>query len=587
MSDEKREHSPYFFLSPKMQRIYEDIAEAAECDDVVILLGENGTGKTALAQQIHDQSRRKGKPFKTIDIPTLQQELMRGDLFGVAPKMVTDIKEGRNGFLSEAQGGTVFCDEIGELPLEHQAMLLRVVQARCFRRIGGKTDEKLDVRFIFATNRNLLLMVELGTFRRDLYHRMKQLCITLPPLRELRSDIVPLALHLCKRAAQEQGWNPPSISTELAAKLSAYAWPGNIRELEHAMNSLVRRGKGTTVLGFDGLRPEVREDIERGCGEVPPLSQSGDTFPPVRSIALSAPPCPRHPRYERVMRTELIEQIQQQHLSTQRATVLLQTHRGGGRTLARQLASASDRPVLWLVDSGYERSLPELFFQGLTRDPSITKALDFDRWLRAKVQQEPSLLLILTEPRGPAELLEALASSVKALLDQYADLNFLVIGNERLLWLRTDKHYSWLRLLPGDSLFDIPDLTESEVEALLRIRGLPSEHAGVLMKHTAGHPWLIYELIHKQIFEDEAVLTEVMFQLSHSGKLERHLQDPAARCVFDRLLNNQPVAPLTDPAIRHNPQRYAESRLYFDGFLIADPNGGTIFRGDAVQLLLE
>ena len=107
------------------------------------------------------------------------------------------------------------------------------------------------------------------------------------------------------------------------------------------------------------------------------------------------------------------------------------------------------------------------------------------------------------------------------------------------------------------------------------------------MKHTAGHPWLIYELIHKQIFEDEAVLTEVMFQLSHSGKLERHLQDPAARCVFDRLLNNQPVAPLTDPAIRHNPQRYAESRLYFDGFLIADPNGGTIFRGDAVQLLLE
>ena len=200
------------------------------------------------------------------------------------------------------------------------------------------------------------------------------------------------------------------------------------------------------------------------------------------------------------------------------------------------------------------------------------------------------MLLICTQPRGPEDLLEEVAATIRMLLSEHRGLHFLIIGGERLLRLRSHERYSWLRLLLSSSLFDVPDLSGDgndggEIGQVLHALGLPTSRASWLYRQTGGHPWLLYELLAQNIDSEEAAAQFVQYQLRESRCLDRHLQDPEALATLDKLTHNQPVANLADPAIRRNPEKYPESRLYFDGLVIPRQNG-TAFRCSVANPLI-
>ena len=244
--------------SPRMHAVYESIRRVASTDSTVLIQGESGTGKELVARAIHDSSLRVDGPFVAVNCAAITETLLESELFGHEKGAFTGATSQKKGKVELANGGTLLLDEIGEFALPLQAKLLRVLQEREFERVGGTRAMKLDVRFVAATNRALLQAVEAGTFRRDLYHRLNVVSLTLPNLRERVEDIHVLAEHFVAKASRKCRVRPKPISPEARACLRSYEWPGNIRELEHAIERALIMGASDSILPED-LPAEIFE----------------------------------------------------------------------------------------------------------------------------------------------------------------------------------------------------------------------------------------------------------------------------------------------------------------------------------------
>jgi Nif-specific regulatory protein len=236
--------------SPRMREIYRLLRRVAATDSTVLLLGESGTGKELAARAIHRASPRAERPFVAVNCATLSETLLESELFGHEKGAFTGAAARKLGKVEVADTGTLFLDEVGEIPLPLQAKLLRFLQEREFERVGSTHPLRVDVRVVAATNRNLEQAARAGTFREDLYYRLNVITLNLPPLRERREDIPLLASHFAARTSQRLGRPTAGFTPEARACLVRYDWPGNVRELANAIERAI-------VLGEDDLiRPE-------------------------------------------------------------------------------------------------------------------------------------------------------------------------------------------------------------------------------------------------------------------------------------------------------------------------------------------
>ncbi|MGA9116657.1 MAG: sigma-54 dependent transcriptional regulator [Bacteroidota bacterium] len=233
--------------SPRMCEVYRLIRKVAPTDCTVLLVGESGTGKDLTARAIHMESRRRKERFVAVDVSTLSSTLLESELFGHVKGAFTGATGDKPGLFEVANHGTIFLDEIGNLLPETQAPLLRVLQEKEFMPVGSTTVRKVDVRLMFATNKNLKQLVQEGTFREDLYYRLNVFPIKLPSLRERPEDVPDLALHFLKKCCDALGRPRPAIQSEAMDALTHYDWPGNVRELEHVMERLMILVEGDRI----------------------------------------------------------------------------------------------------------------------------------------------------------------------------------------------------------------------------------------------------------------------------------------------------------------------------------------------------
>ena len=225
--------------SQKLLQVLALVAQVAPVDTTVLISGETGVGKEGLASGIHNLSDRKSKPFIKINCAAIPASLIEAELFGHEKGSYTGATERRIGKFEQAQGGTIFLDEVGEIPLDIQSKLLRVLQEKELERIGGRTTIKIDVRIIAATNRNLYMEVAAGRFRIDLYYRLNVFPILLPPLRERKDDIPLLVDHFLQHASAQSREKPKQLSEGVMSQLINHSWPGNIRELQNLIERAV------------------------------------------------------------------------------------------------------------------------------------------------------------------------------------------------------------------------------------------------------------------------------------------------------------------------------------------------------------
>jgi two-component system NtrC family response regulator len=232
---------------------------AAQSDVTVLIRGETGTGKELIARGIHRNGDRKAKPFVIVNCGAIPKDLLESELFGHLKGAFTGATAHKKGKIEVADGGTVFLDEVGELPLDLQVKLLRVIQEKEIERIGDIAPMKVDVRIVAATHRNLLAMVEAGSFREDLYYRLNVIPIELPPLRERAEDIPELVEYFFSQARAKQGAHELSLSPSVMPYLCAYQWPGNIRELQNLIERLVVLASSSEIGVKDLPEPLCRE----------------------------------------------------------------------------------------------------------------------------------------------------------------------------------------------------------------------------------------------------------------------------------------------------------------------------------------
>lgn len=246
--------------SPAMVEVFKMVARAAPTKSTVLILGESGTGKEVIARSIHQHSSRAQRAFVAVDCGALTETLLESELFGHARGAFTGAVGDKKGVFQSATSGTCFLDEIGDISLNMQSKLLRVLQEEEIRPVGGKEWIKVDVRVLAATNKDLDELVKSGAFREDLYYRLKVITIQLPPLRERTEDIDALAQIFIRRYSLAAGKPITDISEKAIERLRSYSWPGNIRQLENAIEQAVVLAKNF-VLTFEDLPKEVREDL--------------------------------------------------------------------------------------------------------------------------------------------------------------------------------------------------------------------------------------------------------------------------------------------------------------------------------------
>jgi DNA-binding NtrC family response regulator len=243
--------------SEKMLEILAFVEQVAPARTTVLITGESGTGKELIARAIHNQSSRSDKPFVTVNSANLPTELLESELFGHVRGAFTGAVAAKKGYFEVADGGSIFLDEIGTISMETQAKLLRVIQERDFTPLGDTTRRQVDVRIIAATNVDLKQAVDEGAFREDLFYRLNVIQISLPPLRERREDILPLAQHFIRKYSAENGRQiSDQLSAEVLSSMEAYHWPGNVRELENVIERAVIISHGPAI-----NREDLREEI--------------------------------------------------------------------------------------------------------------------------------------------------------------------------------------------------------------------------------------------------------------------------------------------------------------------------------------
>ena len=242
-----------------MQEVFRLVEQVAPARSTVLITGESGTGKELIAKAIHEASPRAGKPFVTVNSSNIPSELLESELFGHTRGAFTGAVAAKKGLFEVADGGSIFLDEIGDIPPETQVRLLRVIQEREFTPLGDTTPRRVDVRIIAATNIELKEAVKQGTFREDLYYRLAVVPIELPPLRDRREDILPLAQHFIEKYNEENSRKvSEQIAPDVLALLEAYSWPGNVRELENAIERAVVIAPRDEV-SRQCLRPEISD----------------------------------------------------------------------------------------------------------------------------------------------------------------------------------------------------------------------------------------------------------------------------------------------------------------------------------------
>ncbi len=262
--------------SAAMQQVFELIRQAAPARSNILILGESGTGKELVAKAIHHHSRRNRGPFVTVNSGSMPPDLLESTLFGHVKGAFTGAITSKKGLFEVADGGTIFFDEIGNIPLETQAKLLRVIQEKEFMRLGAVEVMKADVRIVAATNADLAELVPKGLFREDLYYRLNVITIQLPPLRERTEDIPLLVQHFLDRFSRENQKPIQSVDPNALSRMLDYRWPGNVRELENAIERAVVLSTGP-VLMLDLLPPQVRGQgmsWSAAAAELPPVGGS-------------------------------------------------------------------------------------------------------------------------------------------------------------------------------------------------------------------------------------------------------------------------------------------------------------------------
>src|SRR5215468_2562240 len=245
--------------SDVMQEIFRLVEQVAPARSTILITGESGTGKELIAKAIHEASPRATKPFVTVNSSNIPTELLESELFGHTRGAFTGAVAAKKGLFEVADGGSIFLDEIGDIPPETQVRLLRVIQEREFTPLGETQSRKVDVRIIAATNIDLKEAVKHGTFREDLYYRLSVVPIELPALRDRREDILPLAQHFIRKYNEENGRDVSEhIAPEVLALLEEYSWPGNVRELENAIERAVVIAPSDEITR-ECLRPEISD----------------------------------------------------------------------------------------------------------------------------------------------------------------------------------------------------------------------------------------------------------------------------------------------------------------------------------------
>jgi transcriptional regulator with GAF, ATPase, and Fis domain len=230
-----------------MQAIFDVIAKVADTPSTVLITGESGTGKELVAKALHEQSSRKSGPFIKINCAAIPKNLMESELFGYEKGAFTGATSSKPGRFELADGGTLFLDEIGEIPVEMQVKLLRAIQESEFERVGGLKTIKVDVRLVTATNRDLEQEIARGNFREDLFYRLNVVPMHIPPLRRRSGDIPLLVAHVIKKFNERLRKNISGIADDTLAALQAYAWPGNIRELENVLERTILFAKDERI----------------------------------------------------------------------------------------------------------------------------------------------------------------------------------------------------------------------------------------------------------------------------------------------------------------------------------------------------
>ncbi len=263
-----------------MRQLREQVEMAAPTNGRVLVYGENGTGKELVARTVHQLSRRRIGPFVEVNCAAIPEELIESELFGHAKGAFTGAVAEKPGRFEQANGGTIFLDEIGDMSLKTQAKVLRVLQEQVMERVGGTQSIKVDVRVLAATNKELPAEIREGRFREDLFFRLNVIPIFVPPLREREDDIPLLADHFMALMAAEYGRRPKRMASEAVARLQHYAWPGNVRELRNVIERLMIMVPGDTItaqdlafLGHDGVRQPV--SVEGGSL---PLADARERF---------------------------------------------------------------------------------------------------------------------------------------------------------------------------------------------------------------------------------------------------------------------------------------------------------------------